>query len=545
MSLLDDLDRMSQEYNRGERNFFDLVVGSLNRGVAQPIGEATSAVIPDAIEDAIGQGMLAIGDATGIAEAFRNLDPVTQRRITETAGAASVFPMFRGAGAVGAKAGQAALPNQVKLPSTGQTRASGDVIIEGFYSPSPLAKGLSVANFGVQGLKDVVKNVLDPRKTAMYKDYGLTNKAVEYAKKARQAELDYIGFSEGKNVSKFTKEAAKAAGKKPSEMTQKEVKLYLDKRERTALETFQSQLQTVSNIRAQSGSPEARVTDFPKRASERASAIEGKTFFTKKDVGEDWYNSTANIDVEAPEQGSVIPQERANRFQQIIETTWENADNLDTENSLLFVKRPAGKYTGDHVRDTNFGTIPKALQDTFKGANDSFVPFLDKDSLKLALNKQKNKLAKKKAGVNFNIVGEDADGFFVQYSKAGVGKTEGGINIVSHVDMKGIVTSVVSDKHDIATPKALKPLGDYLDYSMQHELTVTPPIVKSLYNKDGKMAQRNINNKGGMSIGEISAEAQTVANLKPTRATLADETYTKTGVGMLGLSGVLAEDEEQ
>lgn len=608
--LLQDLDQMGKEYGYGDRNFAQLIAGIANRGVAQPLGEAISAVTPDFIEEPINAGVNKLADATGFTDWFESLDAERQRDIVEFSGAASLLPGGVFLKSAAGKVPQVALPNQVKVPSTGMTRASGDVMIPGFYSNNPAEKIAGVAKFGVKGVGDVAMNMLDPRRAAMYKEYGIGPRSKVYGDQLKKVnkQIEDLGI-EGKadkvrtdlaneryketlstlrqgyvesqlklkeklaeNLAKGKKDKGKAITnledkikkqkqaladfrKKPKAEMLEEIKAskgfnassILYKKQEDLAEKFQSQLQATSNIRTQAGALEPSVANIPESASRMASALKGKTFFTKKDVGEDWYNSTANVVVD-PDLGEAkkgakkaVSDEMAGNFQSLIEDTWKRADNLDIDNSHLFVKKPGGKYTGNHQRDANFGPIPVALQNIFTGGEGAVKTksYTDNRQLLAALNEQKNKLAKGDSGT-FNVVREDANGFYVQFSKKGSAKVEGGVNIITHVDRNGTLTSVISDKHDIATPKWMKPVGAYLDYSLDQELSVTPPIQKKIT----PSGMRTTNTSGGISIGEAEGFASYVSNLKPSKSAVAKETASRVGAGMLGLQALQQEEEQ-
>lgn len=545
MGMLDDLDRMGREYNRGDRNFGDLVAGSVNRGIAQPIGQAVSAVIPDFIEEPMARGAQFVADKTGLTDFIQRQDPVTQRRIEEYTGALGVIPQLRFAGATGSKLAQAAMPQSRQSDTTGMTRSSGDVFIEGFYG-SPAEKARGLVAFGMDGMYQMAMNLVDPRRPALYRDLGLTPQIKKRAGQVKNARAQLEDFYSG-NIEKYRKQLArenyndiKKSRKNfktsfedfyrqkqgTPDLSEERVGQFVEKKYKNSLELFQSQLQANAHIRQQSNAPTANVRDIPSEAARMASARAGKAYFKASDFEGSWLDKAANFDIKDSTK-KVMPALRAKQFESIITDTWENAAGINVAKANLFVKKPAGKYTGDHNRDISRNQkVIDNIKNVFK-VGDEPQPFVSKKELyeELVRENDYNKANKNKSV--FNIVGEDADGYFVQFSFKGSAKTEGGVNALTHVNKNGQLTTIVSDVHDMAVGGPLKPLGRYLEYSMQDELTVTPPMVHNVVQKN-----KNINTGGAVKKEEIEAFQGDVMSKRASLATTADEVNKRVGAGI-------------
>ena len=64
------LNKVQQEFDTGDRNVLEYILGTGYAGVAKPIEEAVSYLIPDPIEEGIAKGVGAVAEATGLDQAM-------------------------------------------------------------------------------------------------------------------------------------------------------------------------------------------------------------------------------------------------------------------------------------------------------------------------------------------------------------------------------------------------------------------------------------------------------------------------------------------
>lgn len=580
MSYLDEyvknLNKVEQETLSGDRNLLEAVVGTGYYGVAKPFGDAVGYAVDQTPLPEVGEFLL---DQTSVDETIGNLINKAseyvpergQRFLKESLGIAEAASGARFLTAAGNKALQVSNPQKYSSDTSGMTKSSGSVLVDGYYG-GPAARKAALVNFGADGLKQMALNIANPSRSAMYRDYGLTPQVRRWAQQTSSKKALLDDFDKG-NVDKYVEAYAKdqynALGdktkkektfqqwKEGKEFSTKKVRDSLVKDYDDSLELFQAQLQANAHIREQSNAPQADVRDIPSEAAQIASARSGKTYFGADDFGGDWFNSAANFDVRTGKK--VMPESRARTFQEHISRTWENAAGINTDGAILYVKRPTGKFTGNHSADLqSYGNLgreqTKVLRDLFatdetftyrkdgtKATTKSGKPIMKLTGhqafdtvkeLRTVMDEQLQELKANKSDKTFNIIDSDSDGIYVQYSFAGRGKTEGGVNAITHVNKDGTLTTVISDVHDMAVGgegfwgKLLSPLNKYLHYSMKDELTVTPPIVDRVV---GSKGGTNKGTKEAVSREDIESFQNEVTKLRPSRETSVDEIVKRLG----------------
>lgn len=592
MSYLDEyvknLNKVEEETYSGDRNLLEALAGTAYYGVAKPFGDAVGYAVDQTFLPEVGQFLL---DQTSVDETIGNLiDQAAQhipergqRFIKEGAGLLEAASGARFLTAAGNKALQVSNPQKFSSDTSGMTKSSGDVLVDGYYG-GPAARKAGLVKFGIDGVKQMALNIANPSRSAMYRDYGLTPQTRRWAQQTSAKKAIVDDFDAGnveKYVEAYAREQYNALGKKTkSEKTFEQwrsgrnidldtVRNSLVKDYDDSLELFQAQLQANSHIREQSNAPQADVRDIPSEAAQIASARAGKTYFGAEDFGGDWFNSAANFDVRSGKK--VMPDSRARTFQEHITNTWENAAGINTDGAILYVKRPTGKFTGNHSGDVqSYGKSgreqTKVLRDLFATSEEiakkkdgtpavtkggkpimkltDHQPFDTVKELRMVMEEQLEELKANKSDKTFNIIDSDGEGIYVQYSFAGSGKTEGGVNAITHVNKNGTLTTVISDVHDMAVGgdgilgKALSPLNKYLHFSMKDELTVTPPIVEDTI---GKKNNANRGRSDAKSREEIEAFQNEVTALRPSKATSVDEIVKRLG----GASVLTAGGEEE
>jgi len=144
----EQLRKVSQEYDSGNRNYLELLLGQANVGGGM-IGDAVSSLIPDPVEQKIAQGAqylaeTPVGQAVGQGYGSLKEDfPRTMRGVEEATGASSL--LFPARTALNPKAAMhklsANLPNKMDFnfdPTTGKYRTQ-------FYLPTPEAEARAKA----------------------------------------------------------------------------------------------------------------------------------------------------------------------------------------------------------------------------------------------------------------------------------------------------------------------------------------------------------------------------------------------------------------
>lgn len=356
------LNKVQEEFDTGDRNVLEYILGTGYAGVAKPIEEAFSYVIPDSIEQGIAKGIGAVSEATGLDKAMSYAQenyPDASRALGEATGLLGVLSPTSAVKAAGQKA---AIRRGAPDTRTARERAEAagvssnfNVIIDNFYNPNAKVDGIykmfsgdsklakagrkitGVLDWGVRGSSRVMKTMVNPVARARYIETGVAPVAMEGYKALIKLE------DRNKLATKrLDEELATLPKGDPRRKEIRKEKMQLATEVDNAIETLTSQLQQMGNIQAQAGSaPLKRNTplEFVTRASREGAPI----YATKAELGDNWFGTAAG------DLGNVKPISSATsaRLSDFIENTWASS-GLEIDRAKILVKEMQSKYTGDH-----------------------------------------------------------------------------------------------------------------------------------------------------------------------------------------------------
>ena len=505
---VDNLAKVETEFQSGNRNLAEYILGTGYYGLANPIENAVSYVIPDSIEQKIAEGAQYAMDETGLSSALQKLPPDLLRAAGEILGIGGMLVPFR---AVARHLNTDLVPER-----RAREASSADVIVDNFYDPtnvnfpgsqaganalvntnktlnfisknaeilqasgidvtSLLAKvtakipdnledatnfynkGAGLAVWASKGIGRGVQNMFNPKARARYKEFGVTPVAMEALKAFNETNKKIQDLeSQGKSTGNLKKQLA------------------------DEIEVATAQLQQMANIQVQAGAkPTGR--NVPMEFATRASPPAAPMYKGIDELGKDWYeNSGASFANQSP-----ITKQESFFIQNHIERVWRN-DGLTMPNAKVNVKAPRGKYSGDHFSSIAVNPNTTIVEKLFRGKPEGFA---DVNSLKAAMSKNKK----------LNLVGQDDTGVWMQYSSAGRAKVEGGMNFLIKVKPNGDLLAVASDLHDFGNK--LPVINKLLEQALPNQvLGVTPPMqtnvrtistLRSKANKEAKTQTKNL-----------------------------------------------------
>lgn len=555
-----DLAKVEKEFQSGERNIPEYVLGTGYYGVAKPVEEAFSALVPDAIEEAISSGIKSFMDYTGATEQLDKLTPRAKRNLSEITGLVGL--------ATPAKAARRQIVNDAGTSRAGREASSADVVIDNYYTSdvakqkqmlgsgkvkevfgdeaaSNYNKAVGALNWASKAGKRVVNNMFNPYSRALYEEYGISPvfKDTYNVIKKQQQKLDEL----------------KRGGASEAEILRQQ-------REITkALEVAQAQMQQMANIRQQARSV-ATVEDVPMRfALAAADPNVPQIYFKPTEVGKNWYEQTAAT---APTARRNVNAQEAKTVQDHIEKAWKNS-GLDMDRVRVIVKTPSAPMTGNHFASLSTTAQVNAIERVFRPEGGTgFVDFkTDKDGkLRAAPNVKKLETALRKSNSElkdekkFKIEKTDENGVWISFSHAGRGKVEGGINLFIKVEPNGSLTGYASDLHDFLDKAPV--VGAALNQALPTQvLAVTPPMqtnvfsistlrtdmdqMKKIYGKD--IEERFVDQPSvpdEATATAVKRRVEETANLKPSALGVAKEVLPVAG-NVTFAANVLADNEEE
>ena len=559
-NYVDDLAEVEKEFQSGERNIPEYILGTGYYGVAKPVEDAFSLLVPDEVEEAIGAGIQSFMDFTGASEVVENLSPSARRNLSEATGLLGL--------ATPAKVARRQFVNDAGTSRAGREASSADVIIDNYYTSdvakqkqmlgsgkvkkvfgdeaaSKYNKVAGALNWASKAGKRVVNNMFNPYSRALYEEYGISPVFKDTYKviQKQQEKLDQLkrdGASEAE-ISKQQREITKA------------------------LEVAQAQMQQMANIRQQARSV-ATVEDVPMRfALAAADPNVPQIYFKPTEIGKNWYEQTAAT---APTARRNVDAQEAKTVQDHIEKAWEGS-GLDMDRVRVIVKTPSAPMTGNHFASLSTTAQVNAIERAFRPSGGTgFVDYKldsegrlrssgDVEKLKTALEKSN---AESKAENKFSVLKTDDTGVWITFSHAGRGKVEGGVNLLVKVEPDGNLTGYASDLHDFLNKVPV--VGAALNQALPTQvLAVTPPMqtnvfsistlrtdmdqMKKIYGKD--IEERFVDQPSVPDEATATAAKRRVeetANLKPSALGVAKETL-PVARNLTFAANVLQEDEEQ
>jgi len=525
-----DLQKVEQEFQSGNRNVGEYILGTGYYGVAKPIESALNAVTPDlGVGEFIGEQIAKTGLPQYIEE---NVSPDTRRAMSEGLGLFGVTPVGRMIG---------------RAPETrGMYATGGRVYKTGHYNPTEVQlnkveeaalknvadetknryKALKGnASFVVDGLQTVTNLFFNPKARAMFTEYGL-NPVYNKVYRDYQRALT-------------TGDAVKA---------------------REQLQILHNQAQAMENIKRQAGHQPKKMSateDFVLAASDPNAPA---TYNALKDHGPSWYHETASPGATF----SNFRKEDADFIQEHIQRSWPRAFEKPDQTEVL-VKTPRSDITGNHFVDV-LGRNPSVtkvtdlfLKKTKKG--NEFNPFDSVEDLKEALEK-KAKVKVTQAGKEknaFRVLKSDDTGVWIVTAGVGRAKVEGGVNMLIKVEPNGNLTGVMSDLHNFleeATVKGVKVRNRPMEAVLPNQvIAVSTPMQSNVVSvskigKFGKKAEKQrLSQKETMPVPERATTAaarerveQPMA-LKPSVGETARQT-TQQAADYTMLGNLMASEEE-
>ena len=357
-----DLNKVQQEYDTGNRNLLEYILGTGYAGVAKPVEQAVSFLIPDPIEEKIAEGMTGLLQATGADKGIQYVQenyPDASRAFGEATGLAGILAPT---GAVKAATQKATIRRGAEDTRTPRERAEAagvssnfNVIIDNFYNPDSKVDGIykifegdskfakagrkvtGVLEWGVKGSSRVMRNMVNPVSRARYIETGVAPVAMEGYKALLKLE------ERNKQATKLLDQELETLPKgDPRRKEIRSEKMRLASEVDNAIETLTSQLQQMGNIQAQAGSAPLKRNiplEFVSRASREGAPIYG----TKAELGDNWFGSAAG------ELGNVKPvsSQTSALVSDMVENTWAGS-GLEIDRAKILVKEMQSKYTGDH-----------------------------------------------------------------------------------------------------------------------------------------------------------------------------------------------------
>lgn len=514
-----DLNKVQQQFDEGDRNVLEYILGTGYYGVGKPIETLTNAIVPDlGVGEKIGEVLQEYGVTDFIEE---NVPADVRRALAEGSGLAGVIPVGRAVGAI-------------RSPENkGMFTSSGDVYKKGHYNPEEVEvsgvekavgkaiemdlglagktlnnvsnvykKGRGTAEFVTKGLGRVGNLIFNPKARALYTEYGIS----PVYKEAMDAY-----------------ETALKSGNKAD----------ID----SAIQIAHAQMQQMAHIKRQSGQKPKKYDATEEFALASADPNVPQMYFKPGDYEGSWFHKTASKGAMTPEGKTDVGfrKQDSDFIQDHVQKAWK----YNPDKTRIMVKAPRSDITGNHFNDVlarntavsniaelfvdkgkfkAFDTV-EDLQKALDGlqtkshrySNNIYKkdsngkPILDKDGNKVILHAKGDKKTDAKTGKNlspsFGIKAADDTGVWITMGKAGTAKVEGGVNMLVKVDKNGNLIGIMSDVHDFyekaRIPKTNitirnRPMEAALPTTV---LAVTPPMQSNVvsisrgwkYNKDGSV----------------------------------------------------------
>jgi len=164
-------------YRKGDINAGQYLLRSagnfLGGTAGNVIGEATSAVIPDYVENKIGEGAQYLMNTSGGQQVQGMLqeNPELARDLGAAFQVAETLPFVRGV-STASKAGKAVDAMTGPESGRGMALASANNVIPGYYGPQ---KAGAVATWLPNQAYNITKDMLSPKSRATYREQGITN----------------------------------------------------------------------------------------------------------------------------------------------------------------------------------------------------------------------------------------------------------------------------------------------------------------------------------------------------------------------------------
>jgi len=477
-----NLAKVQSEFDTGNRGLFEYLLGTAAYGLGKPAADLIGVPIGfaiDQIPDSAKQSMVKMAQEAGLPEAAQyvgeKIDEYVPERLQRGVGEATMFaeafPMFRATGVLRDPA------------ASGMFLSSGEVYKKGNYQPeevplnvveevagsavgAPIRAASDKGNlFGGLNLGDAAKLT-----SGMTVDQLLKN--TENAYKFMKGTVEWGAKGLGRVANLMFNPTARALyterGISPVfntyyEMYKKAEAANDKDAANQALQLAQSQIQQMANIRKQAGAKsrgEDATADFINAATDPDAP---SAYFNAGETGSGWYHSSTS---NAKSVINGISKADSDIIEEHIMRVWSQTNPNKTN---IIVKTPRSDYTGNHFKDVlSRNKNVTRVAELFANEKGDFVSFNSGEELAEAIGKlnESNKKYQRKRGDNkpgdlkrdpttgkkqgnlFSIERVEEDGVWLQMSKAGEAKVEGGVNMLIKVGIDGNLTGVMSDLHD-------------------------------------------------------------------------------------------------
>ena len=307
----------------------------------------------------------------------------------------------------------------------------------------------------------------------------------------------------------------------------------------SAVEEVSSQLQQMQHIRQQAGAVAKGKDATMPFALASADEFVPEMYFSPPEMGHNWV-AKANAKAPTPRP---VPKGDYEIIQNHMRNAW-SGDGYDPNTTKIIVKSPRSKVTGNHFNDVLANNeVMTSVANMFqvkstKGGKQarSLKQFDSVADLKLALSKlqedtrwYKEKDGKREPKIDpvtgeqykypFSIRYTTDDGVWIEMSKAGTAKVEGGVNMLIKVEPNGDLTGVMSDLHNFWEQKTIKgvKVRNYpMKWALPNEvLAMTRPMQSNVVSISGvagkvpKPSQKRVTlDEEGLTLGKFGKEAE-------------------------------------
>ena len=540
----------------------------LNGTLGNVVGEATSALLPDFVEEGIGKGANYLMNTTGgkYAQDLAKRYPEQARDLGAAFSVAETLPFVKG---VSTAVGAGRTVNNLTGADSGKgmLTASANNVIPGFYDP--LMANAAVGAWGPKQAMNTMRDMADPRSRAIYREQGFT--------RATQGIIDQAINPKKPKAPSWT--ARKINNAKTAAKNTLKENLSKIPHVNNLMEKFDkvgktpeiggdrrgiAQAQFSSRIHSQSGRKGG--TDFLDEIMRRSDLVEAADYYPGAYSDIIKANKLKPYALDAAGKKQKMPLKMPDSDLDFIEdhfsTVWKEPSAIPfrgnipfsgADNPILVIKRPsAGDATfGGHYHDVLIrASYNRTVKDIFKNT-DKVTP--EQLLAKLEVDAK----ASKGTDREFTVKGTAEDGgVWVTGSMAGQALTEGGINYISKVTPNGKIIGVMSDEHNLfegIAAKVQKGTGSVLPTlsAMRHLLpnrlvAVTPPMV---YDVVGKRQGITYSHPKGERVDTRKPKEllQDIVDYKPSAAVLKAEKQRNRGMltASAGSFSMTNEQEEE
>jgi len=515
------------------------------------MGEATSALLHDSIEEGIGKGANYLMNTTGgkYAQDLAKRYPEQARDLGAAFSVAETLPFVRGI-STAAKAGRRVNQLTGDRSGKGMLTASANNVIPGFYDP--VRANAAVAAWAPKQAANTIRDMYSPTSRAMYREQGFTKTTQEIIdqaikpKKPTTPSWTSHKINNAKHAAKSTLKENLSKIPYVNNLMQEFDKIGKIPEiggDRRGI----AQVQFTSRIHSQSGRKGG--TDFLDEIMRRSDLVEAADYYPGAYSDIIKANKLKPYAIDAVGNKQKMPLKMPDSDLAFIEnhfsTVWKEPSAMPfkgdipfsgADNPILVIKRPsAGDATfGGHYHDVLLrASYNRTVKDIFKNT-DKVKPEQLFSRLTVAAKNSKG------TDREFTVKGTAEDGgVWVSGSMAGQALTEGGINYISKVTSNGKIIGVMSDEHNLfegIAAKVQKGTGGVLPTlsTMRHLLpnrlvAVTPPMV---YDVVGKRQGKTYSHPKGERVDTRKPKEllQDIVDYKPSDAVLKAEQQRNRGM---------------